>query len=306
MPRGLPRPPRRAALREVVWRGLSGLGHPSVHHAGPPSRSSVRSTVAAPGRLCTSTSTVRSMGQTIELQAADGAAEAYLTGTRATRGCCSTSTRSGCGRRSRRWPTGSRRGGTSCWRRTSSTATARPRSWRRPQDLREAGSPGGVLRQRGGRPGAGLTRPTGPRRTPTRGCGPCASTRGDGPIGVTGYCMGARLAVRTAGQFPGTVAAVGGFHGGGLVTDADDSPHLAIAGQHRGVRLRPRRQRPGDAAGERRRAGGDLAGRRAAAPQRDLRGRPARLHDERHLDVPGGGGRAALQGARGTARAHAG
>ena len=52
----------------------------------------------------------------------------------------------------------------------------------------------------------------------------------DGPIGVTGYCMGARLAVRTAGRFPGTVAAVGGFHGGGLVTDADDSPHLAIAG----------------------------------------------------------------------------
>ena len=52
---------------------------------------------------------------------------------------------------------------------------------------------------------------------------------GDGSIGVIGYCMGARLAVRTAGQLPGTVAAVGGFHGGGLVSDADDSPHLAIA-----------------------------------------------------------------------------
>jgi carboxymethylenebutenolidase len=51
---------------------------------------------------------------------------------------------------------------------------------------------------------------------------------GDGPIGVVGYCMGARLAVRTAGRFAGTVGAVGGFHGGGLVTDADDSPHLAI------------------------------------------------------------------------------
>ena len=51
---------------------------------------------------------------------------------------------------------------------------------------------------------------------------------GAGPVGVTGYCMGARLAVRTAGQFPGTVAAVGGFHGGGLVTDAEDSPHLAV------------------------------------------------------------------------------
>jgi carboxymethylenebutenolidase len=51
---------------------------------------------------------------------------------------------------------------------------------------------------------------------------------GDGPIGVIGYCMGARLAVRTAGQFPGRVAAVGGFHGGGLVTDAEDSPHRSI------------------------------------------------------------------------------
>ena len=51
---------------------------------------------------------------------------------------------------------------------------------------------------------------------------------GSGPIGVTGYCMGARLAVRTAGWFPETVVAVGGFHGGGLVTEAPDSPHGAI------------------------------------------------------------------------------
>jgi carboxymethylenebutenolidase len=51
----------------------------------------------------------------------------------------------------------------------------------------------------------------------------------DGPIGTTGYCMGARLAVRTAGWHPDRVDAVGGFHGGGLVTDAPDSPHLSIA-----------------------------------------------------------------------------
>lgn len=49
-------------------------------------------------------------------------------------------------------------------------------------------------------------------------------------LGVTGYCMGARLALRAAGQLPDLVAAVGLFHGGGLVTDADDSPHLAVAG----------------------------------------------------------------------------
>ncbi|MBA8793699.1 carboxymethylenebutenolidase [Friedmanniella endophytica] len=52
---------------------------------------------------------------------------------------------------------------------------------------------------------------------------------GDGAIGTTGYCMGARLAVRTAGWYPDWVAAVGGWHGGGLVTDESDSPHLAVA-----------------------------------------------------------------------------
>ena len=47
-------------------------------------------------------------------------------------------------------------------------------------------------------------------------------------VGVTGYCMGARIAVRAAGLDAGVVA-VGGWHGGGLVTDAPDSPHLALA-----------------------------------------------------------------------------
>src|SRR5262245_22954701 len=51
----------------------------------------------------------------------------------------------------------------------------------------------------------------------------------DGPIGTTGYCMGARLAVRTANAHPDDVAAAGGFHGGGLATDDDTSPHLGLA-----------------------------------------------------------------------------
>ncbi len=50
---------------------------------------------------------------------------------------------------------------------------------------------------------------------------------GSGSAGATGYCMGARLAVRSAG-LDAEVAAVGGFHGGGLVTDGADSPHLAL------------------------------------------------------------------------------
>ncbi|MGX1542991.1 dienelactone hydrolase family protein [Streptomyces adustus] len=49
----------------------------------------------------------------------------------------------------------------------------------------------------------------------------------DGPVAVTGYCMGARLALRTAGAYPQRVAAAAGFHGGRLATDAPDSPHLA-------------------------------------------------------------------------------
>src|SRR5690606_24595576 len=49
------------------------------------------------------------------------------------------------------------------------------------------------------------------------------------PIGVVGYCMGARLALRAAGAHSDVVRACGGFHGGGLVTDDPDSPHLALA-----------------------------------------------------------------------------
>ncbi|MFG2125189.1 dienelactone hydrolase family protein [Streptomyces sp. NPDC048710] len=47
----------------------------------------------------------------------------------------------------------------------------------------------------------------------------------DGPVALTGYCMGARLALRTAATHPERVAAAAGFHGGRLATDAPDSPH---------------------------------------------------------------------------------
>ena len=48
-----------------------------------------------------------------------------------------------------------------------------------------------------------------------------------GPVGLTGYCMGAGMALRTAGAYPDRVAAAGGFHGGNLITEAPDSPHLS-------------------------------------------------------------------------------
>ena len=47
-----------------------------------------------------------------------------------------------------------------------------------------------------------------------------------GPVGVTGYCMGAGLALRTAGNYPDRVAAAAGFHGANLASTAPDSPHL--------------------------------------------------------------------------------
>src|SRR5689334_4927734 len=49
----------------------------------------------------------------------------------------------------------------------------------------------------------------------------------DEPFAITGYCMGTRLALRIAAAHPDRVAALGGFHGGGLVTDDPQSPHLA-------------------------------------------------------------------------------
>jgi carboxymethylenebutenolidase len=48
----------------------------------------------------------------------------------------------------------------------------------------------------------------------------------DGPVALTGYCMGARLTLFTAGAHPERVAAVAGFHGARLATDTPDSPHL--------------------------------------------------------------------------------
>jgi len=47
-------------------------------------------------------------------------------------------------------------------------------------------------------------------------------------LGTTGYCMGGPMAMRTAASVPGRVGAAATFHGGGLVADEPDSPHLLI------------------------------------------------------------------------------
>ena len=47
-------------------------------------------------------------------------------------------------------------------------------------------------------------------------------------MGVHGYCMGGPLTFRTAATRSDRIGAAATFHGGGLVTDKPDSPHLMI------------------------------------------------------------------------------
>ena len=53
-----------------------------------------------------------------------------------------------------------------------------------------------------------------------------ASVAKNRKVGTQGYCMGGPIAFRTAAAVPDRVGAVASFHGGGLVIDAPNSPHL--------------------------------------------------------------------------------
>ncbi len=55
-----------------------------------------------------------------------------------------------------------------------------------------------------------------------------AATDTSKKMGTTGYCMGGPMTMRTAAERPDRIGAAGSFHGGGLVTDQPDSPHLLI------------------------------------------------------------------------------
>jgi carboxymethylenebutenolidase len=47
-------------------------------------------------------------------------------------------------------------------------------------------------------------------------------------VGTTGYCMGGPITMRTAASVADRVGAAASFHGGGLVTQNPDSPHLLV------------------------------------------------------------------------------
>ena len=54
------------------------------------------------------------------------------------------------------------------------------------------------------------------------------SVAGDRKMGTMGYCMGGSMTMRTAAALPDRIGAGASFHGGRLVTDTPDSPHLLV------------------------------------------------------------------------------
>lgn len=55
-----------------------------------------------------------------------------------------------------------------------------------------------------------------------------APVDGNRKMGTMGYCMGGPITMRTAAAIPDRIGAGASFHGGGLVTDQADSPHLLV------------------------------------------------------------------------------
>ena len=55
-----------------------------------------------------------------------------------------------------------------------------------------------------------------------------APVDGSRKMGTMGYCMGGPITMRTAAAVPDRIGAGASFHGGGLVTDQADSPHLLV------------------------------------------------------------------------------
>ena len=100
---------------------------------------------------------------------------------------------------------------------------------------------------------------------------------GDRKMGTMGYCMGGSMTMRTAAALPDRIGAGASFHGGRLVTDAPDSPHLLVDKMRRALPVRDLGERRREGPEGQDRAAGGLCCRQAAGGNRSLRGDPARL-----------------------------
>ena len=70
---------------------------------------------------------------------------------------------------------------------------------------------------------AGIVADTGPILDLVRGDSQAAA----GPLGCVGYCMSGQFVISVAAAYPGDFAAIASYYGVGIITDAEDSPHLA-------------------------------------------------------------------------------
>ena len=91
-------------------------------------------------------------------------------------------------------------------------------------------------------------------------------------IGTQGYCMGGPIAFRTAAAVPDRVGAVASFHGGGLVTDKPNSPHLQAAKTKAQFLVAIAAERRSASAEREGRAEGDVRQGESARGNRSLRG----------------------------------
>ena len=117
---------------------------------------------------------------------------------------------------------------------------------------------------------------------------------GDRKMGTMGYCMGGPLTVRTAAARADRIGAGASFHGGGLVTDAPDSPHLLVP------KLNARylvaiAENDDEAQPEAKDVLGRLREAGSACGDRGLRRRPARVVPTGHARLPRGAGRTRLE-----------
>ena len=141
------------------------------------------------------------MGTTIEIQAADGAAEAYLTGEDGRPGVLLFVDAIGL-----RQQTGDMADRIACWGYTVLVPhvfyrDGWPPSWPRTGDLREAGAreaffASGVMDR------VGALTAERAAADAEAWMATLLEHAGDGPVGMIGYCMGARLALRPAGSSP--------------------------------------------------------------------------------------------------------